>query len=99
MPAGRLSRAATCRESSSRDWVSRTQIGASHLVAPLELRLVVPNACTIERPEFVLVGIVRPLRYLPSGHLVEVTGRTIHGRLLLTPDRPTCDLMECSAER
>lgn len=34
------------------------------------------------------------MRYLPSGHLVEVTSRTIHGRLLLRPDHPTCDLIK-----
>lgn len=52
--------------------------------------------CTCETywPEFVLVGIVRPLRYLPPGHLVEVTSRTIHGRLLLRPDHATCDLIK-----
>ena len=37
---------------------------------------------------------MRPLRYLPPGHLVEVTSRTIHGRLLLRPDLPTCDLVK-----
>ena len=36
---------------------------------------------------------MRPLRFIPPGHLVEVTARTIHGRLLLRPDHPTCDLI------
>jgi REP element-mobilizing transposase RayT len=36
---------------------------------------------------------MRPLRFLPPGHLVEVTSRTIHGRLLLRPDRQACDLI------
>ena len=37
---------------------------------------------------------MRPLRYQPPGHLVEVTSRTIHGRLLLRPDHHTCDLIK-----
>jgi REP element-mobilizing transposase RayT len=37
---------------------------------------------------------MRPLRFLPPGHLVEVTSRTIHGRLLLRPDSPTCELIK-----
>jgi putative transposase len=36
---------------------------------------------------------MRPIRFIPPGHLVEVTARTIHGRLLLRPDHPTCDLI------
>jgi REP element-mobilizing transposase RayT len=36
---------------------------------------------------------MRPLRFLPSGHLVEVTSRTVHGRLLMRPDQRTCDLI------
>lgn len=37
---------------------------------------------------------MRPLRFLLPNHLVEVTSRTIHGRLLLRPDHPTCDLIK-----
>jgi REP element-mobilizing transposase RayT len=37
---------------------------------------------------------MRPLRFLPPGQLVEVTSRTIHGRLLLRPDHSTCDLIK-----
>ena len=37
---------------------------------------------------------MRPLRYLPPGYLVEVTSRTIHGRLLLRPDLQCCDLIK-----
>lgn len=37
---------------------------------------------------------MRPLRHLPPGHLIEVTSRTIHGRLLMRPDHPTCDLIK-----
>ena len=36
---------------------------------------------------------MRPLRFLPPGHLVEVTTRTVHGRLLLRPDAVTCDVI------
>lgn len=36
---------------------------------------------------------MRPLRFLPPAHLVEVTSRTVHGRMLLRPDHPTCDLI------
>ena len=36
---------------------------------------------------------MRPLRFIPPGSLVEVTARTIHGRLLLRPDHPTCDVI------
>lgn len=36
---------------------------------------------------------MRPLRFLPRGHLIEVTTRTVHGRLLLLPDAATCDVI------
>ena len=35
----------------------------------------------------------RPLRFIPPGSLVEVTTRTIHGRLLLTPSPELADLI------
>jgi REP element-mobilizing transposase RayT len=34
---------------------------------------------------------MRPLRFIPSGHLIEVSIRTIQGRLLLRPSRATND--------
>lgn len=37
--------------------------------------------------------MARPLRFLPPGSLVEVTGRTVHGRFLLRPYRAVNDLV------
>ncbi len=37
--------------------------------------------------------MARPLRFIPSGALVEVTLRTVHGRLLLRPGRRLNDLV------
>ncbi|HEV8632554.1 MAG TPA: transposase, partial [Thermoanaerobaculia bacterium] len=38
-------------------------------------------------------GMARPLRFLPPGSLVEVTMRTVHGRLLLRPSSQLNDLV------
>jgi REP element-mobilizing transposase RayT len=37
--------------------------------------------------------MARPLRYIPPGSLVEVTTRTVHGRLLLRPSDEVNDLV------
>src|SRR5205809_109941 len=47
------------------------------------------------RPRFPFIaGMARPLRFLtPDAALVEVTLRTVHGRLLLRPSRGANDLV------
>ena len=40
-----------------------------------------------------MTASMRPLRYIPAGSVVEVTTRTIQGRLLLRPSRQVNDII------
>jgi REP element-mobilizing transposase RayT len=72
-----------------------SSVGLWHFVGLLRLLHfagLFSSHCASESPRFPSdASVARPLRFLPPGTLVEVTVRTVHGRLLLRPSAAAND--------